>query len=92
MMFGVFSEPELDHLRKARKTFPAATIGRGGQFQPWKNGKMSGVGSRMPSGGRKGDTYAVYPGMEIGDQITKIKKIFKCAKVSKLVTVVVFIC
>jgi hypothetical protein len=82
-MFGVFTHDELVMLQHNRNEFPRATaVGRGGQFQPWKNGEMVGVGSRMPSGGRPGDTYTVYQGMEIVDDVNHIKKVFEHAKVS----------
>jgi hypothetical protein len=82
MIFGALAEEELGCLQKRRNEFlTAAAVGRGAQFQPWRNGEMQGVGSRMPTGGRKGDTYTVYPGMEIGDEIVQIKKQFKYAKV-----------
>jgi hypothetical protein len=82
-MFGVFTDDELAMLQHKRNEFPrAAAVGRGGQFQPWKNGEMVGIGSRMPSGGRPGDTYTVYQGMEIVDDVNHIKKVFQHAKVS----------
>jgi hypothetical protein len=83
MMFGAFTNDELQALKKDRSHFPkAAEVGRGGQFQPWRNGAMQGVGSRMPSGGRAGDTYTVYPSMQSrGDDIERVRKIFKYAKV-----------
>jgi hypothetical protein len=82
MIFGAFTEEELCFLRKDRDTFPkAAVIGRGRKFQPWRFGTMQAVGSRMPSGGRPGDTYTVYPGMEINDDVGQVRKLFKVAKV-----------
>jgi hypothetical protein len=42
---------------------------------------MKPVGSRMPSGGRAGDTYTAYPGMAINDDISKVKKHFAHAMV-----------
>jgi hypothetical protein len=85
MIFGAFTEEELCSFQKSRNSFPtAAAVCRGGLFQPWQTGAMHVVGSRMPSGGRKGDTYTVYPGMEIKDDVANIKKLFKYAKVRSL--------
>jgi len=82
-MFGVFTDDELVMLQHNRNELPrAAAVGRGGQFQAWKNGEMLGFGSRMPSGGRPGDTYTVYQGMEIMDDVNHIKKLFQHAKAS----------
>ena len=84
MIFGAFTEDELLSLRKDRKTFmKTGDLGRGGQFQTWMKGSMKGVGSRMPSGGRAGDTYTVYPGMAIRPaDIQKVKQLFGHARVS----------
>jgi len=86
MMFGVFNEEELTTLSNDKRKFPhAAAISRGGQFQPWSNGTMQAVGSRMPSGGRPGDTYTIYPGMEIRNEIDRIKRLFKHAKACRAI-------
>jgi hypothetical protein len=91
-IFGAFTEEELQNLRKSRSSFPNSSgIDRGGQFQPWKNGEMLGIGSRMPSGGRKGDTYTVYRGMAIRDDIEMVRKLFKYAKVrSQYITIMIY--
>jgi len=84
-MFGVFTDDELLMLKQDRNCFPrAAAVGRGDKFQAWKRGEMLAVGSRMPSGGRPGDTYTVYQGMEIMDDVHQIRKLFKHAKVSTI--------
>jgi hypothetical protein len=83
-MFGAFTDEELANLEKDRKEFPKAeSVGRGGQFQPWTQGMMHARGSRMPSGGRPGDTYTSYTAMKVADgDVVKIKKGFTHAKVS----------
>ena len=84
-MFGAFAENELQTLARDRSSFPSGTaLGRGGQFQLWGRGIMQSIGSRMASGGRLGDTYAVYPGMEIEGDIERVRKLFKHAKVGWL--------
>jgi hypothetical protein len=89
MIFGGFSEEELQSLWENRSSFPSGSgIDRGGQFKPWKNGAMLGFGSRMPSGGRKGDTYTMYRGMAIRDDIEVVRKLFKYAKVRSLYIII----
>ncbi|KAJ3831501.1 hypothetical protein F5878DRAFT_73322 [Lentinula raphanica] len=39
-------------------------VTRGGQFQSFMGGKMTPIGSRTPSGGRAGDSYTSYAGLE----------------------------
>ncbi|KAJ3825786.1 hypothetical protein F5880DRAFT_1610795 [Lentinula raphanica] len=39
-------------------------VTRGGQFQSFMGGKMTPIGSRNPSGGRAGDSYTSYSGLE----------------------------
>jgi hypothetical protein len=83
MIFGAFSDDELRDLRKDAKTFlKTGNLCRGSDFQPWNRGQMKPVGSRQPAGGRTGDTYTVYRGMEIelGD-VEKVKQLFRHAKV-----------
>jgi hypothetical protein len=85
MIFQPFTEEELCLLEQNRNRFPtAAAIGRGGLFQPWRRGTMQGMGSRMPNGGRPGDTYTVYPGMEIRENVDQVRKLFRLAKVSSV--------
>ncbi|KAJ3831235.1 hypothetical protein F5878DRAFT_667770 [Lentinula raphanica] len=43
-------------------------VKRGGQFQTFSSGKMVPVGSRIPSGGRPGDSYTSYSGLEASTQ------------------------
>ncbi|KAJ3771967.1 hypothetical protein FB446DRAFT_789143 [Lentinula raphanica] len=43
-------------------------VKRGGQFQTFSSGKMVPVGSRLPSGGRPGDSYTSYSGLEASTQ------------------------
>jgi hypothetical protein len=42
-------------------------IKRGSQFRRFEWGKMHPVGSRRPAGGKPGDTYTGYAGMEVTD-------------------------
>ncbi|KAJ3964310.1 hypothetical protein EV361DRAFT_956071 [Lentinula raphanica] len=44
------------------------SVRRGGQFQTFAGGKMVPVGSRIPSGGRPGDSYTSYSGLEASTQ------------------------
>ncbi|KAJ3757489.1 hypothetical protein EV360DRAFT_26931, partial [Lentinula raphanica] len=43
-------------------------VKRGGQFQTFSSGKMIPIGSRIPSGGRPGDSYTSYSGLDASTQ------------------------
>lgn len=55
-------------------------IKRGGQFRHYTGHDLSGIGSRLPSGGRKGNTLTVYAGLEGGTD-KGIKILFRQAQV-----------
>ncbi|KAG6876285.1 hypothetical protein C0992_000199 [Termitomyces sp. T32_za158] len=62
----------MEHHRQVSR-LPA--LGRGCSFDAWRYGVMRAIGSRVPQGGRPGDAYAFYKGMDGGtDQ--EIKALF----------------
>jgi hypothetical protein len=68
------------------KFLQAATISRKRQFQPWSNGTMQGVRYKMPSKRHLENTYTIYLGIEICNEIDQIKRLFKHAKANKVIT------
>ncbi|KAG6837598.1 hypothetical protein H0H93_007012 [Arthromyces matolae] len=42
-------------------------LSRGSSFNAWRYGIMRAIGSRMPKGGRPGDAYALYSGLDAGN-------------------------
>jgi|SRR5882757_8721700 hypothetical protein len=82
MMCGMLTDMELESLRKTRHlSLKAAMVQRGGLIQHRSNGEMRVFGSRQPSGGRPGDTYTVYPGMDVKNDVNKVEDFFKYAQV-----------
>ncbi|KAG2362870.1 hypothetical protein BDR07DRAFT_1484229 [Suillus spraguei] len=74
--FDTFSDEDFLKLRyeaSARKETNA--IKRGNQFRRFEWGKMCPIGSRKPAGGKLGDTYTSYAGMEVTDA-AQIKLLF----------------
>lgn len=55
---------------------------RGDKFEAWSHGQMVAIGSRMPSGGIKGDCLREYPGVMAGTTVADIRKLFQYAAVS----------
>lgn len=53
---------------------------RGGSLEAWKYGEMRAFGSRIPQGGRRGDAYAMYAGIN-ADSDEEIKSLFTHAQV-----------
>jgi hypothetical protein len=85
MMCGMLTDMELESLRETRHlSLKAAMVQRGGLIQHWSNGEMRVVGSRFPSGGRPGDTYTVYPRMDVKNDVNKVERLFKYAQVTPL--------
>ncbi|KAG6836756.1 hypothetical protein H0H93_003675 [Arthromyces matolae] len=50
-------------------------LNRGYSFDAWRYGMMRAIGSRVPQGGRPGDTYTLYAGME-GRNEQEIRMLF----------------
>lgn len=48
---------------------------RGSSFQNWEYGTMTGIGHRAPQGGRSGDGYAPYPGVD-GSTLEELDGLF----------------
>lgn len=66
--FDTFSAQDLQEMRcDASAAKEIRALKRGYQFQRFRWGQMHPIGSRKPCGGRPGDTYAGYAGMEVTD-------------------------
>ncbi|KAJ3832384.1 hypothetical protein F5878DRAFT_666623 [Lentinula raphanica] len=61
-------------------------VTRGGQFQSFLGGKMTPIGSRSPSGGRAGDSYTSYSGLEAMTE-AGLDVLFKQAAISVMMQV-----
>lgn len=66
------------HHRDVTKFRP---LKRGGSLEAWKYGEMRAIGSRLAQGGRRGDAYAWYSGIE-ADTDEEIKALFGHGHVS----------
>ncbi|KAJ3841852.1 hypothetical protein F5878DRAFT_702347 [Lentinula raphanica] len=65
MWWGPFDADKLALLQDAVvESTGVQSVSRGGQFQSFAGGKMTPIGSRSPSGGRAGDTYTSYAGLD----------------------------
>ncbi|KAF9069740.1 hypothetical protein BDP27DRAFT_1420649 [Rhodocollybia butyracea] len=62
-------------------------IKRGGQFRHYTGHDLSGIGSRLASGGRKGDTLTAYAGLEGGTD-KGIRILFRQAQTSAIMQAV----
>jgi hypothetical protein len=60
-----------------------STLKRGTSFQAWAYGDMTAIGSRVAQGGRAGDAYAPYAGMDAQTE-HDIKALFGHAHVSAM--------
>jgi hypothetical protein len=79
--FDAFSYEDFQKIRcDASVGKETKAIKRGSQFRRFEWGKMHPVGSRMPAGGKPGDTYTGYAGMEVTD-ISHIRLLFAHAAV-----------
>jgi hypothetical protein len=79
--FDAFSHADLQKIRcDASAGKETKSIKRGSQFSRFEWGKMHPIGSRQPAGGRPGDTYTSYAGMEVTDT-AHIKLLFAHATV-----------
>ncbi|KAG1799172.1 hypothetical protein EV424DRAFT_1546056 [Suillus variegatus] len=66
--FNTFSAQDLQEMRcDASAAKEIRALKRGYQFQRFRWGQMHPIGSRKPCGGRPGDTYTGYAGMEVTD-------------------------
>ncbi|KAG1845816.1 hypothetical protein F4604DRAFT_1688588 [Suillus subluteus] len=66
--FDTFSYEDLQKIRyESSAGKETKAIKRGSQFRRFEWGKMHPVGSRKPAGGKPGDTYTGYAGMEVTD-------------------------
>ncbi|KAJ3752741.1 hypothetical protein EV360DRAFT_88447 [Lentinula raphanica] len=67
--FGAFDNEMLSILQdNVVESTGVQAVKHGGQFQTFTSGKMVPVGSRIPSGGRPGDSYTSYSGLEASSQ------------------------
>jgi hypothetical protein len=79
--FDTFSDEDLQKIRyEASPGKETKAIKRGSQFRRFEWGRMHPVGSRRPAGGKPGDTYTGYDGMEVTDT-SHIKLLFAHAAV-----------
>ncbi|KAJ3834551.1 hypothetical protein EV361DRAFT_1004669 [Lentinula raphanica] len=63
--WNVFDEEKLAKLQDAVvESTGVSAVKRGAQFDNYSGGKMVPIGSRIGSGGRPGDTYTSYAGLE----------------------------
>ncbi|KAJ3843301.1 hypothetical protein F5878DRAFT_638167, partial [Lentinula raphanica] len=63
--WNVFDEEKLAKLQEAVvESTGVSAVKRGAQFDNYSGGKMVPIGSRIGSGGRPGDTYTSYAGLE----------------------------
>lgn len=53
---------------------------RGTSLEAWKYGEMRAFGSRLPQGGRRGDAYAMYAGIDANSD-DEIEALFAHAQV-----------
>ncbi|KAG1785191.1 uncharacterized protein HD556DRAFT_1450943 [Suillus plorans] len=87
--FDTFSHQDLQkihHEASAEKETKA--IKQGSQFRRFEWGRMHPIGSRKPTGGKPGDTYTSYTGMEVTDT-SHIKLLFAhAADVERMVAAI----
>ncbi|KAJ3825957.1 hypothetical protein F5880DRAFT_1610639 [Lentinula raphanica] len=70
MWWGPFDDDILHLIQDSIvATTGVSAVKRGGQFHSYSGGKMIPLGSRLPSGGRAGDSYTSYSGLEASSQI-----------------------
>ncbi|GAV99110.1 hypothetical protein LENED_000544 [Lentinula edodes] len=75
---GGHFEKLVHHCNKVTAVKP---VRRGGKFDLWSSGQMCPYGWRQPSGGRLGDTYAPYAGIE-AETLEGIMVLFEHAETS----------
>ncbi|KAH7871938.1 uncharacterized protein C8R40DRAFT_1174015 [Lentinula edodes] len=75
---GGHFEKLVHHCNKVTAVKP---VRRGGKFDLWSSGQMHPYGWRQPSGGRLGDTYAPYAGIE-AETLEGIMVLFEHAETS----------
>lgn len=82
-MFNAFSEENLANLNKHfnQQVGGVKAIQRGGKFDFYSAGKMYPHGTRAPMGGRPGDGYVMYEGMD-ADGIDSVNVLFNHAEAS----------
>ncbi|KAK7015055.1 hypothetical protein R3P38DRAFT_3572443 [Favolaschia claudopus] len=73
--YKAFSEPTLKLLEYNSLLIETRAMRRRPAMQRWDYGLMSGAGTRMPTGGRKGDGYIPYS-VHRGDTVDDIKAFF----------------
>ncbi|KAJ4465422.1 hypothetical protein C8J55DRAFT_566351 [Lentinula edodes] len=80
--FGCQSGGHFERLvHHSSKVSAVKPVRRGGKFDLWSSGQMRPYGWRQPSGGRLGDTYAPYAGME-AESVEGITILFEHAETS----------
>lgn len=79
--FKACNEEGMENMRKHRKSVSHFNpLKRGSSLEAWKYGEMRAFGSRLPQGGRRGDAYAMYAGIN-ADSDEEIKALFEHAQV-----------
>lgn len=73
---------ELIHHHEGTSQFKP--LKRGTSFEAWKYGEMKALGSRLAQGGRAGDAYTMYAGVE-GTTHDEIHALFGHAQVCNCV-------
>ncbi|KAK7001033.1 hypothetical protein R3P38DRAFT_3217804 [Favolaschia claudopus] len=76
--YNSFSQSTLELLHYNSHLIKTTALRRRAAMQRWDYGEMSGEGSRMPAGGRKGDGYMPY-NIHRGDTVDDIKAFFRSA-------------
>ncbi|KAG2045888.1 hypothetical protein BDR06DRAFT_1015217 [Suillus hirtellus] len=87
--FDTFSHEDLQKIHyEASAGKETKAIKRGSQFRRFEWGRMHPIGSRKPTGGKPGDTYTGYTGMEVTDT-SHIKLLFAhAADVERMVAAI----
>ncbi|KAF8204367.1 hypothetical protein K438DRAFT_1819719 [Mycena galopus ATCC 62051] len=76
--FNVFRQKTLDRLIYNHHLVQVSGIKRRADMQRWAYGTMTAIGSRQPTGGKKGDGYNAYPCMQ-GRSVGEIKALHRAA-------------
>jgi hypothetical protein len=81
VFFGAIQDPLLESLKKSNYTvLDEEILARSADQQKWAYGSMVAIGSRIPKGGIRGDTYHPYDHVKAEDP-DDTKMLFEHAKV-----------
>ncbi|KAJ8076529.1 hypothetical protein PM082_000952 [Marasmius tenuissimus] len=78
-------------VNNSRKASLTKAVRRGSQFAHWTTGIMFPWGKRVPSGGRRGDTYTYYAGIE-SNNFDGVKAMFRTAYDSMVLLAMAELC